>query len=322
MISASQFPPLLSWAPAATALGLSQTMSASLATLCGAFDSAAFASAAAAFGLPGAVSFDPAGLQAVASASFAAGLAASGACARIERAATALDGAPPAELNLAPAELLALADAIAVNNMLPAQGSGAFAASLAAGDLPITQSILHPTPSFMALAQPASRAYDEIDDDAAFQDLESCDDASEYGAADADDDAISISSSLIDLAGFALPPAVPTKGRRHGAALTREDARAAAAKRKRRAKVAVPDEKKDDRYWQRREKNNEAARRNRMMKKAVEGVTKDRLPALNTENTRLTDEVALLRSELKGLVALLRKQLVAEGMATDHPLFA
>ncbi len=269
ILSASHFPPLLSWSGMAVAPSIPATLSASHTTRRGAFsaaDSHPF-------------EFD---LQPVSSATFAG-----------------LVGGPAARVGtqqqqqlhadaLAPADFLSMADAFALEVAIPTQDSALF------GGLPLTNSAvyrgLEPTASFMALAAVG----DDVPSD--------------------DDDIVSLSSSALYDLGNGEPNML----------LTRDQARRAAgaeARRKRRAKVPVPDHKKDDKYWRRREKNNEAARRNRMMKKAVEGVSKDRLPELNSENTRLTDEVALLRSELRSLVGALRFQLAREGMAVDHPVF-
>lgn len=328
VISQSQFPALLSWA--------AQSASASLTTPRGAFDSIPTVSSSTSASAPAVdlhvsnsssnhtdnnsnnvFPFDFAELQPVASATFGgSGAPAAQLSSSVASRLRACAGAGTAVVGdgaLGTADLLSLADTLALGSILPAQRSGSFVA--AAADLPLTQSLvlggLQPTPSFIALGAAAgvSAAAEEDDGES--------DASSTYYH---DDDVMSLSSSLIDLSGMELP--ATRSGR---LVLTKEQARAAAkaeGKRKRRAKVAVPDEKKDEKYWRRREKNNEAARRNRMMKKAMEGAQKDRLPELNHEKARLTDEVALLRAELKGLVTLLRDQLVQEGMSVDHAIFS
>lgn len=326
MIPSAQFPSLLSWsameqlaaattataAAAAAMQGIPLTSSASLTTPRGGFDPNFLAA------FPAASSFELS-LQPATSANLAA--AAAGATAALKQQHSFSGPAPillptatsattttdrfskranaESDVCLGPNDFLSMADTLVLNSILPAQPST---------DLPLTQSALfnlQPTPSFMALAAQSGISLGGIS---------STDSDEHLAAAVADDDSMSFSSSLIDLSEAATASQrIPT----------REQARraqAAEAKRKRRAKVAVPDEKKDEKYWRRREKNNEAARRNRMMKKAIDGNQKDRLPALNMENERLTDEVLLLRAELKTLLNTLRTQLLQEGMVDDASL--
>jgi hypothetical protein len=68
--------------------------------------------------------------------------------------------------------------------------------------------------------------------------------------------------------------------------------------RKRRKKVPVPDHLKDEKYWERRRKNTAAARRNRELKRLQQAEKKDRLPALESRNRELVDELVLLEQEL------------------------
>lgn len=74
----------------------------------------------------------------------------------------------------------------------------------------------------------------------------------------------------------------------------------------RKKRTPIPDSKKDGKYWERRRKNNLAARRSReQRKKKMEGELMSAKEAIH-ENTKLKQEIEVLKSEINSLRRLLR----------------
>lgn len=74
----------------------------------------------------------------------------------------------------------------------------------------------------------------------------------------------------------------------------------------RKKRLPVPDEKKDDKYWERRKRNNQAAKRSRDMKRKK---TEDELVRAQDaiqENTKLKQEIEVLKAEINSLRRLLK----------------
>lgn len=73
-----------------------------------------------------------------------------------------------------------------------------------------------------------------------------------------------------------------------------------------RKRYPVPDEKKDEKYWERRKRNNQAAKRSRDMKRKK---TEDELLRAQDavqENTKLKQEIEVLKAEINSLRRLLK----------------
>ncbi len=74
----------------------------------------------------------------------------------------------------------------------------------------------------------------------------------------------------------------------------------------RKKRTPIPDSKKDGKYWERRRKNNLAAKRSReQRKKKMEGELMTAKDAIQ-ENTKLKQEIEVLKSEINSLRRLLR----------------
>lgn len=68
----------------------------------------------------------------------------------------------------------------------------------------------------------------------------------------------------------------------------------------------VPDDKKDDKYWERRKRNNQAAKRSRDTKKRKTEDELIRAQDAIQENTKLKQEIEVLKAEISSLRRLLK----------------